>query len=137
MSRTSFRVNLCTIVCLNIKELLARSRLHIWSLSDSNGIRTHKHLVRKQTLKHLVKLACLAKWLSVCLRAKWLPSYLCFARYCTICDSNDIWIHNHLVTTHNRVINLEINFIFLIKLLFDITKNSRQIFKYLENENRF
>ena len=26
-------------------------------LSDSNGIRTHNHLVRKQTLNHLVKLA--------------------------------------------------------------------------------
>ena len=25
--------------CLNVKELLARKRRHIWSLSDSNGIR--------------------------------------------------------------------------------------------------
>ena len=33
----------------------------IWSLSDSNGIRTHKHLVRKRTFNHLAKLA---KWLS-------------------------------------------------------------------------
>ena len=39
-------------------------------LSDSNGIRTHNHLVRKRTLKHLVKLASLAKWLSVRLRTK-------------------------------------------------------------------
>ena len=31
--------------CLNVKELLAaRNRLDIWSLSDSYGIRTHKHL---------------------------------------------------------------------------------------------
>ena len=49
MSRTSFKVNLHSIVCLNLKELLARSRRHIWSLSDSNRIRTHNHLVRKQT----------------------------------------------------------------------------------------
>ena len=61
MSCTSFRVNLHSIVCLNVKELLARSRRHIWSLSDSNGIRTHNHLVRKRTLNHLAKLA---KWLS-------------------------------------------------------------------------
>ena len=31
---------------------LARSRRHIWSLSDSNQIHTHNHLVRKQTLNH-------------------------------------------------------------------------------------
>ena len=43
-----------------------------WNLekiSDSNGIRTHNHLVRKWTLYHL---ASLAKWLSVRLRTKWL-----------------------------------------------------------------
>ena len=32
--------------CLNVKELLARSRRHIWRLSDCNGTRTHNHLVR-------------------------------------------------------------------------------------------
>ena len=52
--------------CLNIKELFARNRRDIWSLSDSNMIRSHNHLVRKRTLNHLVK------WLSVCLRTKWL-----------------------------------------------------------------
>ena len=72
MSRTSFRGNLYSIVCLNIKELLARSRRHIWSLGDSNGIRTHNHLVHKLTLNHLDKLANLAKWLSARLRTKWL-----------------------------------------------------------------
>ena len=49
MSRTSFRVNPHSIVCLNVKELLARSRRHIWRLSDSNVIRTDNHLVRKRT----------------------------------------------------------------------------------------
>ena len=38
--------------CLNVKELLARNRPHIWSLSDNNGIRTHNQLVRKRTLNH-------------------------------------------------------------------------------------
>ena len=41
---------------LNVKELLVRSRRHIWRLSDCNGTR----------------LASLAKWLSVRLRTKWL-----------------------------------------------------------------
>ena len=30
---------------LNVKELLARNRYDIWRLSNSNGIRTHNHLV--------------------------------------------------------------------------------------------
>ena len=34
MSCTSFRVNPHSIVCLNVKELLTRSRHQIWSLSD-------------------------------------------------------------------------------------------------------
>ena len=57
--------------CLNVKELLAQNRRDIWSLSDSNGIRFHNHLVRKQWLNHLVQLdQFLAKWSSVCLRTK-------------------------------------------------------------------
>ena len=39
---------------LNVMEFRARNRRDIWSLSDSNGIRTHNHLVRKRTLNHLV-----------------------------------------------------------------------------------
>ena len=42
--------------CLNIKELLARNRYNIWSLSDCNRTRTHDHLVRKRTVTHLEKL---------------------------------------------------------------------------------
>ena len=41
----SYRVNPHSIVCLNVNELLAWSRRHIWSLSDSNVIRTHNHLM--------------------------------------------------------------------------------------------
>ena len=57
MPRTGFRVHPHSIVCLNVKELLARSKRHIWRLSDSNGTRIHNHLIRKWTLKHLAKLA--------------------------------------------------------------------------------
>ena len=49
-------MNLHTI-CLNVKE--------IRKLSDCNGTRTHKHLVRNRTLNHLAKLASLTKWLGV------------------------------------------------------------------------
>ena len=63
MSCMSFRVNPHSIICLNVKELLAWSRHHIWSLSDSNVIRTQNHLVRKRTLNHLAKLRLQTKWL--------------------------------------------------------------------------
>ena len=43
--------------CLHVKELLARSRCHIWRLGDGNGTRTHNHLFRKRTLNHFAKLA--------------------------------------------------------------------------------
>ena len=66
MSRTSFRLNPHSVVLLNVKKLLARSRRHIWSLSDSNVIRTHNHLVHKKTLNLLVKLAI---WLSCVVRS--------------------------------------------------------------------
>ena len=48
-------------ICLNFKELLARSSREIWSLSDCNWTRTQNHLVLKRTLNHLAELA---KWLS-------------------------------------------------------------------------
>ena len=38
-------------------QLLAGSMCHVWSLSDSKGIQTHKYLVCKWTLNHLAKLA--------------------------------------------------------------------------------
>ena len=41
--------------CLNVKELLARSRREIWRWSDCNWTRTQNHLVLKRTLNHLAK----------------------------------------------------------------------------------
>ena len=55
--------------CLNVKEIFARSRCEIWSLSDCNWTRTHCHLNHKRTLNHS---ASLAKWLSVRLLPTWL-----------------------------------------------------------------
>ena len=64
ISRRSFIVNLYSIVCLNVKEILTWSRRHIWSLCDSNGIRTHNQLVRKGTLNRLSKLTIWPNWLN-------------------------------------------------------------------------
>ena len=38
------------------KKQVSVTLTHFWSLSDSNGIRTHNHLVRKRTLNHLASL---------------------------------------------------------------------------------
>ena len=85
MSRTSFRVNPQSIIWLNVKELLARSRCHIWSLSKSNLILTHNYLARKGILNHLVKLT---KWLSCVLSTYVLVVFgsilLCYR----------VWIHS-------------------------------------------
>ena len=60
MSRTHFRVN-AHYSCLNVKELHARSRPKIWTLSDCNWTWTQNHLVHKQTTNYPAKLA---QWLS-------------------------------------------------------------------------
>ena len=43
--------------CLNVKELLGRTRREMWSLSDCNWCRNQNHLVRKRTLNYLVQQA--------------------------------------------------------------------------------
>lgn len=56
MSRTNFRMNLNSTICLNFKEFMAQSSRHISSLNDSDVTRTHNHSVRKGTLNYLAKL---------------------------------------------------------------------------------
>ena len=68
MSRTRFQSESTLYSCLNVNDLLVRNRHDICILSDSNGIRTHSHLVCKRALNHLAKLDNLAKCLSVRLR---------------------------------------------------------------------
>ena len=41
------------LYCLNVNELLARSRREIWSLSDCKWTRTQNHLARKLTTQHI------------------------------------------------------------------------------------
>ena len=59
---------------LNQKIIITRAFVDIpkmASLSGSNTVRTHNHLVRKRTLEHLAKLASLTKWFSVRLQTRW------------------------------------------------------------------
>ena len=47
----SFQSGSALCSCLNVKELLARDRRDILSLSDCNGTGTHNHFVHKRRLK--------------------------------------------------------------------------------------
>ena len=76
MSHTSLRVNPHSIACLNVKELLALSRLHIWSLGDSNKIQNHNYLVCKRKRNHLAKLAkCLTCVVGTSVQCIWVCYY--------------------------------------------------------------
>ena len=75
-------------ICLNVKELLVRSRREIWSLSDCNWTRTHNHLVHKRTLSHLAKLA---NWLSCVLSTYLYGAFDCMFLLCQVRVSE--WIH--------------------------------------------
>ena len=58
----AFQTESTLYICLDVKELLARNRPDVESLSGCNVTQTYNHLVRKRTLSHF------AKWLSVRLR---------------------------------------------------------------------
>ena len=60
-------------ICLNDKELLARNRCNIWSLSDYNGTRTHSQPDSQNWHPNC---------LSVRLRTKWLWVRGCFIYIC-------------------------------------------------------
>ena len=68
MSCTRFLSESTLHSCLNVKRLLAQNTHNIWSLSDSNRIWTHNHLVPKQTHNHLAQLdKSLSRIVSICL----------------------------------------------------------------------
>ena len=71
-------------ICLNVKELLPWNWHDIWSLSDSNGIQTHNHLVRKQTLNLLAKMA---KWLNYVVSTYLYGAFDCMLLSCHVCVS--------------------------------------------------
>ena len=94
MSRTSFRLNPHFIICLNVKELLARSRCQNWSLSEGNAIWTHNHLVCMWTLNHLAKLT---KWLSFVVSTYLYGAFDIQANY-------RVWIHSETRTWRDNKI---------------------------------
>ena len=90
--------------CLKVKELHARSRLEIWSLSDFKGNWTHNHLVRKQTFNHIAKLAWnmpvwLNGWMFVYELSGCCSSHLYMLIYCLFSDHKvSILLTNNLQT---------------------------------------
>ena len=91
MSRTSFRLNLHSKFCLNVKELFAWSRHHIWS----NRIQTHNHLFVIIMSRTSFRLNLHSKF---CLNVKEL-----FAWSRHHIWSNRIQTHNHSV--HKQTLN--------------------------------
>ena len=77
----AFQSDSTLYVCLNVKELLARNRRKIWSLSDCNCNRTHNHLVCKWKLNHLAKLA---KWLGCVVRTYLYGVFDCMLSSCHV-----------------------------------------------------
>ena len=69
--------------CLNVKELVARSRLEIWRWSDCNWTRTHNHFLLKQTINHLAQLA---KWSSCVLSTYLYGAFYCCTVHLTVCS---------------------------------------------------
>ena len=84
----AFQSESALYICMNVKELLARIRREIWSLSDCNWTRAQNHLVRKRTLNHLAKLA---KWLSCVLSTYLYGAFDCMFLSCHVRISE--WIH--------------------------------------------
>ena len=85
-----------TLFCLNVKELLAGNWCDIWSLSDSNGTRTHNHVVRERTFNHLPKLA---NWLS-CVMSTYLYGEFDCMLSCHVRDypKGNFWSNTEKVT---------------------------------------
>ena len=74
--------------CLNVKELLTRSRREIWRWSDCNWTQTHNHSVLKRSLYHLAKPA---KWSSFVLSTYLYGAFDSIFLSCHVRVSE--WIH--------------------------------------------
>ena len=81
-SRTSFRANLHSIVCLNVKELLARKKRHIWSLSHCNGL-SQMHCTDKYSQENsIIWPAWLNGWVFIYeLSGFWFESRCCHLKF--------------------------------------------------------
>ena len=52
----AFQSKSTTHGCLNIKQLLTRNMRNLWSLSNSNGIRTRNHFIDKPLHSYRVQI---------------------------------------------------------------------------------
>ena len=86
--RYGFQSDSTLYICLNGKEILARNRRDISSLSDYNGTPTHNHIVRKWTLNHLAKLT---EWLSCVVSTYLYGAFDCRLLSCHVPISE--WVH--------------------------------------------
>ena len=84
----AFQIESTFYSCMDVKELLGRSRSDIWSLSARNGTGTHNYLVCKRTLNYLAKLA---KWLSCFVGTCLYGAFDCVFLSCHVRLSE--WIH--------------------------------------------
>ena len=111
-------------ICLSFKELLARNRCDIWSLSDSNRIQTLNHLVFEWTLSHLAKLTWFGDHFKLggcAFRSRW-----CYLKY--------VVVYKKRLCQYSSNVYPLINWSVLFILFSLITSN----FKYLHStDSRF
>ena len=121
--RTSLSVNICSIVCMNVKEPLARSRRHIWSLKESSDCQTHNHFVRKRTINHLAKVA---EWLSFVLSTYLHGGLVCMLLH-TSCMylSHTYWSHTSFRVNSHSIVRLNVKEF--------LARNSRHIWSLNES----
>ena len=75
------------------------SKRHILSLSDSNGIRTNKHLVRERTLNHLIR----TKWLLVRIPLLSPMKHLWWSFFVKIADGLKPLITSSILITNEKI----------------------------------
>ena len=91
--------------CMNVKELLARSRRKIWSLSGCKWTRTQNHLVLKWTLNQFGQMMA---WVRVQLQSLKLEIHACFEQGVPWQSGNyRLWIHSETDAWHDKNICTE------------------------------
>ena len=103
--RTCLRVKQHYTVCLNVKELLARSRRHIWSLNDSNEIWTNNLLICKRTLNRLVKMTI---WLSCVVSTYLYGAFECMLLLCNVRSQTESTLYSFSECQGNPCLNQEL-----------------------------
>ena len=113
--------------CLNVKELLGRSRREIWRLKDCNGTRTHNHLVSKLTLKPFSQIG------QIRLQTKWL-----WVRVPLQSPNDNLKnrCHSKIILGH-AVFKLLFESTFSLKLSLLLTSSIRWLFYLIEARGKY